>query len=184
MLCNAVPVPDLLVPLNGINLEVMDPRCFLKTFAIGKEQSEEKSRWREREGKTGRVDKQADGSNSSTVLWATGKQNVLIFEGCKTFVCPQCLRRNLIPALTTKAAFDQKFWEKSGENYRFFLFPASWLIVVLVQFWNSICLFVLSRCVPLPEFGKAAHVSSLCRGGHMLSNKGNTEVKLWLLKKM
>lgn len=49
----------------------MDPRCFL-TFADGKEQSEEKGwereREREREVKKGQADKQADGSNSSTVL--------------------------------------------------------------------------------------------------------------------
>lgn len=126
-----IPASDPLAPcacdqthdplLNGPSTarKYMDPWWFL-TFADGKEQSREREweRKREREVNKGQADKKADGSNSSTVLWATGRRNVLIFEGCKTFVCPQCLKRNPIPALTTKAAFD-KSWEKSGEYYTF-----------------------------------------------------------------
>lgn len=96
---------------------------------------------------------EADALNSSTVLWATGKQNFLIFEGCRTLVGPQCSKRNCIPALTTKAAFD-KTLEETWRLLYIFLLSASCLIVALVQFWNSICLFALSRCLPLLQFGQ------------------------------
>lgn len=48
----------------------MDPKCCMKAFADGKEQSYGKKREIEKEGevKTRQADKQADGSNSSTVL--------------------------------------------------------------------------------------------------------------------
>lgn len=119
----------------------MDPRCFLKTFADGKVQNEGgKNGDRERDGSE---EKQADGSNSSTVLWATGRRNVLIFEGCNTVVCPQCLKRNVIPLLTTTAAFDKTV----GEIWRvLYIFPLLCFLVnccpcTVLKFHPSICSF-------------------------------------------
>lgn len=120
-------------------------------------------------------DRKADGSNSSTVFWATGRQNVLIFEGCSEAVCAPSAWKETLSLCSPQRLHLIKQWEKSGEYYTFFLSSASWLIVVLVQFWNSIPLFVRSRCDPLcssHSFGKAGFrrrcldVSSLCRGGH------------------
>lgn len=143
---------DLLVPCavtitnwSQHSQEAMDPRCFLNTFANGKEQSEEKERKKWRKGR------QTSKQMVQTVqqfLWATGRRNVLIFEGCKTFVRLQCLKRNFILTLTTKAAFDKTVFETRS---LLCIFPPLCCLVnccpcTVLRFHLSICSFKM--CSP------------------------------------
>lgn len=89
--------------------EVTDPRCFSKNLCWWKRPvGKKRGRQRGQERVWGQASRWFKQFNS---LWATGRRNVLIFEGCKTFVCPQCLKRIFIPPLTTKAAFDKTVGE-------------------------------------------------------------------------
>ena len=157
--------------------EVTDPRCFSKNLCwwkrpVGKKRGK---RERERERETERERQRERRRRTSkqmvqTVLWATGRRSVLIFEGCKTFVCPQCLKRNAIPPLTTKAAFDKTV----GEIWRVLdIFPLFCFLVnccpCTVLKFHPLYLF-FQDVVPSQSLEKEAflffikRVSSLCRG--------------------
>lgn len=163
MMCNAefcqiVCVCDLLVSRevtlinwNQHSQEGME-MLLKKSLPIEKSWDGEKNRVGKRK-KWGQASRWFKQFNSFVSYWQAKCFNI---RRVQDICMPPVLEKKCYPSAWPQRLYLIKQWKKPGENYTFFLSSASCLIVVLVQFWNSISLFVLSRCDLLPQFGKVA----------------------------